>query len=45
MSISVVVVVLVTKLIVQFSLKSLKDPVKVIAPAKGSPDMLLFLSQ
>ena len=31
--------VLMTKLIVQFSLKSVKDPVWVIAPIEGSPDM------
>ena len=43
-SIGVVVVVLENKLIVQFSLKSVKDPVRVIAPAEGSLDMLLFLS-
>ena len=45
MSIRVVVLVLETKLIVQFSLKSVKDPVQVIAPAQGSQDMLLFMSQ
>ena len=38
-----IVVVLETKLKVQFSLKSVKDPIQVIAPAEGSPDMLLFL--
>ena len=45
MSIGTVVVVLETKLMVQFSLKSVKDSVGIIAPAKGSWDMLLFLSQ
>ena len=29
-----------TKWIIQFSLESVKEPVQVIAPAKGSPDML-----
>ena len=41
----VVAVVLETKLIVQFSLKSVKDSVQVIVPAEGSLDMLFFLSQ
>ena len=45
MSIRVVAVVLKTKLMVQFSLKSVKDPVQVIAPAKGSLDVLMFLSK
>ena len=45
MGITVVVLVLETKLMVQISLKSVKDPVWVIAPAKGSLDMLLFLFQ
>ena len=31
--------VVVIKLIVQFSLKSLKDPVWVVEPIEGSPDM------
>ena len=44
-SIRIVVVVLETKLVVQLLLKSLKGPVWVIAPAKGSPDMWLFLYQ
>ena len=35
-----VVMVLETKLIVQFSLKSVKDPVQVVALTKGSPDAL-----
>ena len=39
-SIRVIVVVLKTKLKVQFSLKSVKDPVGLIVPAEGSPDML-----
>ena len=45
MSIKVVVVVLETKLIVQFSLMSVKDPVQVIVPVESNLDMLLFLSQ
>ena len=40
-----VVVVLETKLMVQFSFESVKDPVRVIVPVQGGPDMLLFLSQ
>ena len=43
-SIRVVVVVLDTKSIFQFSLKSVKDPVWVNSPTKSGPDMLLFLS-
>ena len=39
-SIRVTVVMLETKLIVQFSLMSVKHPVWVAAPIKGSPDML-----
>ena len=45
MNIRVVVMVLETKLMVLFSLKSVKDPVPVIASAKDIPDMLLFLSE
>ena len=35
--------VLATKLVAQFRLKSLKDSVWVVAPIEGSHDMLLFL--
>ena len=40
MSIGVIVMVLETKLIVQFSLDSVKNQGLVVAPTKGSPDML-----
>ena len=39
------VIVLEDKMIVQFSLESVKDPVQVVAPTKGSTDVLKFLSK